>query len=131
MKPIFALLIILLICGNSFAQSKENYRSRNHKLNRNYLKTINSKKHQVAVYTTKNVQEERSNLKRNHQHIESSSSRKLVMKFNKKDIQAKESTKYDYRNQKSTFVKPKGENGKKLLNYLGMILALSLLAVSQ
>ena len=127
MKSALALLFLLVICGNSIAQSNENYRTRNYKLNRNYLKSINTKKHQVAVCQSKEINPDESRLRKNHRLVKSSRSNKLVMKFdNRKN---REEARSDFRNQKSTLRDSNKKSGKRLINYFTMVLALSLILV--
>ena len=128
MKAVLILLFLLVFSGFSIAQSQENYRSRNHKLNRNYLKNITTKKHEVAVYKSKHDNPDISQLKKNHQSMNSTKSKKLVMKSNKRIVT--EDVRSDYRNQKSTSRKSNKKNGRRLINYVTMVLALSLFMVN-
>lgn len=128
MKTALLFLFLIAICGESFAQKKENYRSRNHKLNRNYSKSINTKKHQIAVYKSDEGAVHQSNLKNNHQTVQSLHSKKLVMKHKKKVSPSEH--RVDRREQKSTFRGSNKKSGKTLINYVTMILAFSLMLVS-
>lgn len=129
MKTVFVFLFLLLICNNLYAQTKENYRSRNYKLNKNYLKDINSRKHGVAVYKSGEGKAEDRKLKSNHQMVKSTSPNKVVMKADRKIRREKE--KNEFRNQKSTFRGANKKSGKQLVSYFTMILAFSLILVNK
>lgn len=128
MKTVLTLLFLLVIYGTSIAQSNENYRSRNHKLNRNYPKHINKKAQQTAVYNSKKINPDESQLKKNHRSVNSSKSKKLGMKSNVRTIQ-EDAIQYD-RNQKSTKRSSNKKNGRRLINYVTLVLALSLFMVN-
>lgn len=131
MKTACTFLILMFICSNLAAQSTENYRVRNHKLNRKYLKNINSNKHQVAVYKNKESTENQSQslLKKNHQISHSDDSKKLVMKNKTQDLASVKNSKF--RDQNPTFDGTNNKHGKRFINYLTMMLAFSLILVSQ
>lgn len=127
MKMVLALLFLLVIYGTSIAQSNENYRSRNHKLNRNYLKHINTKTQQVAVYNSKKINPDENQLKKNHRSVNSSKAKKLGTESNKQTIQ--EDAIQDYRNQESTKRNSNKKKGRRVFNYVTLVLALSLFMV--
>lgn len=129
MKALLSLLFLLVICGTSIAQSKENYRSRNYKLNRNYNKKINAKKHRVATYKSKKVDTQSSKLKKNHQTVFGHDPEKLVVNNSKPAIQTENSR--ASKKEKTTFRSSNKKNGKRLINYFTMMLAFSLLLVAQ
>ena len=127
MKTVLILLFLLAMSGTTIAQNNEYYRSRNYKLNRNYLKQINTQSHQVALYKSKKINPDESQLKKSHQSVTSPKSKKLVMKFDQRKMQQKVKT--DYRNQKSTYRDPDKKKSKKIFNYVTMVLAFSLFLV--
>jgi len=129
MKTAFIILFLLVIGENLFAQTEENYRSRNYKLNRNYLKDINSRKHRIADYKSGEGKTEGRKLKSNRQKIKSSGSKKVAMGVDHKI--KREEEKNDFRNKKSTLKGTNKKSGKQLVSYITMILTFSLILVNK
>ena len=129
MKTVFLLLFLLVVCEISIAQSKENFRSRNYKLNRNYLKDINSRNHGIAFYSTVDRKVADGKLKRSHRAMKSPDSKTAAMKADRRI--EREIKKNELRNQKSTLRGANKKSGKQLLSYFSMILAFSLILVNK
>ena len=129
MKTVLVFLFLILISGYSIAQSTENYRSRNNKLNRNYQKKINSKKHQVATYQSNKDDNQASKLRKNHKTVNGYDPEKLVIKNSTPSIEEAKSK--DFQKQKTTLRGSNKKSGRRLINYLTMMLAFSLILVAQ
>lgn len=126
MKTALLIFLVTIINCSLLAQSRDNYRTRNHKLNRDYKKEINSEKHSFATY--KSV-DENDELKRTSNFPRSEKPRQLTVKsstYAKGIVENKPLI-----DQETTITGNNKKNGKRLLNFFAMVLALSLIITNE
>ena len=125
MKTVLLLLLTFLLNCSLIAQSNENYRMRNYKLNKKYHSKINSKKHRFAYQKSTNREEEVKKDKIVSNFPRKSKSNNLTVKNNnaKKNIASRNK----FQDQNPTLPADNKKNGKKILNFFTMLLALSLI----
>ena len=127
MKKIVLFIITLSVLSTTLlANSEDNYRTRNHKLNKNRYSTPNDDQHQVVAIDKKKINEEaNAYLSRNYKFHKHNQTQKAFIRTDKLDPE------YQAKNYKLKGKPAVGEGssklGKNLVKFFTLFLALGII----